>query len=82
MQSDGQTPWILVISDSPNYTANMVVRGPMPLNCVQLLPRNMNLDEFSTGMTAAVSKADALTKIHFASTVSEALTRKFFFFFY
>ncbi len=70
---------MLVISDSPNFAANMVVRGPMPLNCVQLLPRNMNLDDFSTGMTAAVSKADALPKIHFASTVAEALTGKVFF---
>ena len=70
------TPWILVVASSPNFAASMVVRGPLPLNIVQLLPKVQPLDEFSTLLNAAVSKADELTKIHYPTTVAESLHRK------
>ena len=65
-------PWLLVVSPTPNLVANMMVRGPFPVNCVQLIPaRHGDLQQFSESVEAAMSKADSLCRIPYAGVLAD-----------
>ena len=73
-ESKNATPWVLVIAESPALVANLVVRGPLPLNCLQLLPRaNADIAEFGELMTSALAKADGLMTINYPGHVVDVL---------
>ncbi len=73
-QSADKSSWILVISTSPNLVANMIIRGPLPLNAVQLVPSHMegnDMNSFSDLMNAALLRSDSLNRIPFAGGLAQ-----------
>ena len=70
------TPWVLVMANSTNLVANLMVRGPFASNAVLLSHKNVILEEFSGDLVSGLSKADGLMKVPYAGTVGEQLTDK------
>ena len=64
--------WVLVLSNVPYLVPNLVLRGPFPLNGVQLVPSRMvegDMKTFADMMNAALVRFDALSKISYVSMV-------------
>ena len=62
-QERSTTPWVLVLSQKPNITANLITRGSFPVNIVHLvptLPEASELHLFGTDMATALMKSDGL----------------------
>ena len=59
-QNKPTTPFVLILSTDDAISANLVARGPCPLNCMQLVPDAVDLTEFGEQLCAKVKSADAL----------------------
>ena len=63
---------MLTISPDTMLMANIIVRGPFPLNAVQLIPNRLHgteLNEFADRMTASIARADSLGRINYIGSV-------------
>ena len=64
--------FVIVLSNLPYLVPNVVLRGPFPLNGVQLVPSRMvegDMKTFADMMNAALVRFDALSKISYVSMV-------------
>ena len=72
-QNRPAAPFLLIISEQPNLSANLVTRGPFPLNVLHMVPGPFDLQEFGESMTASIKQADGLTVPGYAGAVAECL---------
>ena len=54
------TPFLLLLTGANGLAANLVARGPCPLNVMQLVPQACDLVEYGELLSAKVKAADAL----------------------
>ena len=71
-QAAEKSNWVLTISPDTMLMANIIVRGPFPLNAVQLIPNRLHgteLNEFADRRTASIARADSLGRINYIGSV-------------